>query len=43
VRSIVVSFERNFLLKPSHPEFATITVEPAMPFVFDERLFGADR
>ena len=40
VRSTVVPFERNFLLNPQHPGFAAITVEPAMPFSFDDRLFG---
>jgi RES domain-containing protein len=39
VRSIVVPFEYNFLLNPQHPDFEAITVEPAVPFVFDERLF----
>lgn len=39
VRSVVVPFERNFLLNPSNPEFAAITVEPTVPFYFDERLF----
>jgi RES domain-containing protein len=43
VRSTVVPFERNFLLNPQHPEFAGITVEPATPFSFDERLFGHRR
>jgi RES domain-containing protein len=41
VRSTVVPFERNFLLNPAHPDFRLIQVEPAVPFTFDERLFGA--
>lgn len=40
VRSAVVTDEFNFLLNPRHPEFAQIIAEPAIPFVFDERLFG---
>lgn len=39
VRSAVVPQEFNFLLNPEHPAFLQITAEPAMPFVFDERLF----
>jgi RES domain-containing protein len=40
VRSVVVPFERNFLLNPRHPSFSMIQVEDAVPFVFDERLFA---
>lgn len=43
VRSVVVPFERNFLLNPAHPEFAAITLEPQLPFYFDERLFVDER
>jgi len=39
VRSTIVPFEHNYLLNPQHPDFAQITVEPAVPFAFDERLF----
>jgi RES domain-containing protein len=39
VRSVVVPLECNYLLNPEHPEFTEILVEPAVPFVFDERLF----
>jgi len=39
VRSAVIPEEFNFPLNPRHPEFARIIVEPATPFVFDERLF----
>jgi RES domain-containing protein len=40
VRSTIVPFEHNYLLNPRHPDFAAITGEPPVPFVFDERLFG---
>ncbi len=43
VRSIVVPEEFIFLLNPRHPAFAQIIAEPAIPFVFDERLFRARR
>jgi RES domain-containing protein len=39
VRSAIVPEEFNFLLNPRHPGFAQIIAEPAIPFVFDERLF----
>ncbi|HTC37098.1 MAG TPA: RES family NAD+ phosphorylase [Bryobacteraceae bacterium] len=41
VRSAVVPDEFNFLLNPTHPEFEQIIAEPAIPFAFDERLFGS--
>jgi len=41
VRSTVVPIEHNYLLNPKHPDFAQITAEPPVAFVFDERLFGA--
>lgn len=41
VRSTIVPFEHNYLLNPQHPDFAAIAVEPPVPFVFDERLFGS--
>jgi RES domain-containing protein len=40
VRSAVVPQEFNFLLNPGHTEFDRIVAEPAMPFIFDERLFS---
>ena len=43
VRSTVVPFDRNYLLNPRHPDFGAIQVEPAVPFVFDERLFASWR
>jgi RES domain-containing protein len=39
VPSAVIPNEFIFLLNPKHPGFAQITIEPAKPFVFDERLF----
>ena len=39
VRSALIPEEFNFLLNPRHPGFAQIVVEPAIPFIFDERLF----
>ncbi len=39
--SRVVPLEHNYLLNPRHPDFTAIQVEPPVPFVFDERLFGA--
>jgi RES domain-containing protein len=39
VPSAVVEEEWNVLLNPRHPDFATIAVEPAKPFHYDERMF----
>jgi len=39
VRSAVIQDEFNFLLNPQHPDFEQIIADPAVPFVFDERLF----
>ena len=41
VRSVVILGEFNFLLNPRHREFPRIVAESAIPFAFDERLFGA--
>jgi RES domain-containing protein len=41
VRSAVIPDEFNYLLNPRHPEFSQIIAEPAIPFVFDQRLFGS--
>jgi hypothetical protein len=38
-RSAVIRGEFNFLLNPRHAEFGRIIAEPAIPLVFDERLF----
>jgi RES domain-containing protein len=39
VPSAIVEEEWNVLLNPRHPDFAAITVEPAKPFHYDERMF----
>jgi RES domain-containing protein len=39
VPSAVVDEEWNVLLSPRHPDFSAITVEPAKPFRYDERMF----
>jgi len=39
VPSAVIRDERNYLLNPAHPDFASIRVEPPALFHFDERLF----
>jgi RES domain-containing protein len=39
VPSAIVPEEFNFLLNPRHAAFAQIVAEPAVPFVFDARLF----
>ena len=39
VASVVVPNEHNYLLNPSHPEFAKIVVDPPALFHFDPRLF----
>lgn len=38
VPSAVIETERNYLLNPRHPDFASILIEPARPFAFDPRL-----
>lgn len=38
VPSAVVPYERNVILNPSHPDFASITLHPSEPFFFDGRL-----
>jgi RES domain-containing protein len=38
VPSVLVPSERNFLLDPAHPRFAEVSIRPAQPFRFDERL-----
>jgi RES domain-containing protein len=41
VPSVVVPFERNLLLNPRHPQFASVLVRKIAPFFFDPRIFGA--
>lgn len=38
VPSAVIESERNYLLNPQHPDFASIVIDSARPFVFDARL-----
>ena len=39
VASAIVPTEHNYLLNPTHPEFAKIATEPPALFHFDPRLF----
>jgi RES domain-containing protein len=39
VTSTVVPQEHNYLLNPTHPDFAKITLDPPALFHFDPRLF----
>ena len=41
VQSTVIPFEHNYRLNPRHRDFPAIAIEPPVPFIFDERLFGA--
>ena len=38
VPSVVVSLEKNYVLNPTHPDFASVQVDPPIDFRFDERL-----
>ena len=38
VPSCIVPTERNLVINPAHPDFATIQFLPPQPFVFDPRL-----
>ena len=38
VPSVIVPSERNYLLNPAHPDFASIRFLPPRPFTFDRRL-----
>ena len=40
VPSAVIPSEHNFLLDPTHPDFAAIVVGRPVPFRFDSRLLG---
>jgi RES domain-containing protein len=40
VPSAIVSVENNYLLNPSHPDFARVKIGRATPVLFDLRLFG---
>ena len=39
VPSAVIPAEVNYLLNPSHPDFARIRIDSPEPFVFDRRLW----
>jgi RES domain-containing protein len=43
VPSAIIPSEWNFVLNPTHPDFARITIEPPVPFAFDPRLLSAPR
>lgn len=38
VPSVIVPHEHNFLINPNHPQFANLSIEPAIDFTFDSRL-----
>lgn len=38
VPSAVIVTEFNYLLNPLHPDFALLTIGPAVPFAYDSRL-----
>lgn len=40
VPSVIVPEERNYLLNPSHPDFAKISIGKPRPFAFDPRLLS---
>ena len=40
VPSLVIPFERNLLLNPSHPRATELELLESVPFFFDPRLFG---
>ncbi|MBI5446330.1 MAG: RES family NAD+ phosphorylase [Deltaproteobacteria bacterium] len=39
IPSAIVPRERNYLLSPSHPDMASIRIDPAESFTFDPRLW----
>jgi RES domain-containing protein len=43
VPSVVIPHERNFILNPAHPEFATLVFGPSEPFSFDPRMWQRNR
>lgn len=40
VPSVIVPFERNYILNPAHPDFAKIRIGKPEPFAFDIRLLN---
>ena len=43
VPSVVIPFERNLLLNPLHPLFASVLIKRVVPFFFDPRIFQTGR
>lgn len=43
VPSVVARLDRNVLINPAHPEFATIATSLHQPVYWDRRLFGGTR
>ena len=41
VPSVVIPSERNFILNPTHADFAKLTIRPSEPFSFDPRMWKA--
>jgi RES domain-containing protein len=40
VPSVVIPNERNFVLNPTHADFARLVINPSEPFSFDPRMWG---
>lgn len=40
IPSVIVEEESNYLLNPTHPDFALVAIEEPEPFRFDQRLLG---
>lgn len=40
VPSVLIETESNYLINPTHPDFGSLTIEDAEPFVFDARLIS---
>lgn len=38
VPSVIIPTESNYLINPAHPDFASLTIDPPEPFLFDPRL-----
>jgi RES domain-containing protein len=43
VPSVIIDTESNYLLNPTHPDFALVTIAAPRPFEFDLRLLAARR
>ena len=43
VPSVVIPIERNFVLNPTHADFATLTINRSEPFSFDPRMWKTRR